>query len=444
MKNLHLTFDDRLEIEVGLKSGISLTTISKSLNKEYNTIKNEIINKREKIYPSAFNGKRNLCLYFHNKSCTISNLCRSSTCSKECMKCTSHYCNEICNNYVEYICENILKKTFCCNGCQQRKTCRHIKFIYTAKIAQQKYEEMLSGSRQGARITKEQLNYINTVVKKKIQQGQSVDVITHTDSNIEYSTSSLYRYIDNELVDIGNIDLRRKVSMKSRKKSEEYIIKDKSNKIDKLKSTRNYNCFIEMINKCPDYNIAEMDTVIGKKENNKVLLTLLFRKSNFMIAFILNSKSPNAVENKLREFKELIGAELFIYLLKILLTDNGTEFILIEEIEKVDINNKINLFFCDSGKSNQKGKIEKNHEELRKILPKGSNFDKLDQKTINVIISHVNSYPRKILNYKTPYDILKKELGNEKFKFLLEKLNYQIINCDDVVLTPTLLKRIKN
>lgn len=55
---------------------------------------------------------------------------------------------------------------------------------------------------------------------------------------------------------------------------------------------------------------------------------------------------------------------------------------MIEEIEMLENKKQINLFFCDSGKSNQNGKIEKNHVEIRKIFPKGTSFDNLKQKDI--------------------------------------------------------------
>ena len=40
----------------------------------------------------------------------------------------------------------------------------------------------------------------------------------------------------------------------------------------------------------PKMNIVEMDTVIGKRENSKCLLTLYIRKTHFMLIFLLNKK----------------------------------------------------------------------------------------------------------------------------------------------------------
>ena len=53
----------------------------------------------------------------------------------------------------------------------------------------------------------------------------------------------------------------------------------------------------------------------------------------------------------------------------------------------------------------KKGKCE-NHEEMRKVLPKGrTNFDALAKSDMAVLMSHVNSYARDSLNWAAPYTL---------------------------------------
>ena len=78
-----------------------------------------------------------------------------------------------------------------------------------------------------------------------------------------------------------------------------------------------------------------------------------------MIAILLDNKTASKVNKELNLLKKKLTTELFILLFRIMLTDNGVEFTMIEEIETLEGDNQINLFFCDPGKSNQKGKIEK-------------------------------------------------------------------------------------
>ncbi len=51
MKNSHMTYNDRLEIENGLKLGATFTDIAMVTDKTIGTIRNEILNHREKKYP---------------------------------------------------------------------------------------------------------------------------------------------------------------------------------------------------------------------------------------------------------------------------------------------------------------------------------------------------------------------------------------------------------
>ena len=408
MKNKHLSATDRKDIEAGLNKNKTLTEIANSIDKSYNTVKYEIINHREKKYPSNFNGNRNLCMYFKDRSCKIKGLCNIEPCDNLCRSCKRHFCNNICLNYKEYLCERLTKKPY-----------------------------------KGHRLTEEEIDYANTEIKRRIKNGQSLDAIVKTDDNIKKCTSSYYNYTNDGIFEFRNIDLVKKVSYKKRDKDkkEKDIPDEEKNKIQKLKVNRNYDCFVIFINKHKDYKITEMDTVIGKTTDKKVVLTLLFRKSNFMIAILLDNKTASKVNKELNLLKKKLTTELFILLFRIMLTDNGVEFTMIEEIETLEGDNQINLFFCDPGKSNQKGKIEKNHVELRKILPKGTTFNNLTQKDINLVMSHVNSYPRRLLNYKSPYEALIEEIGKEKADFIMNVLGYKVIDSKDIILSPKLLKK---
>ena len=62
------------------------------------------------------------------------------------------------------------------------------------------------------------------------------------------------------------------------------------------------------------------------------------------------------------------------------------------------------VFYCDAGKPYQKGAIEVNHELIRRVLPKKSGFDQLIQDDINRMMNHINSYKRKKLNNRSPYE----------------------------------------
>ena len=76
------------------------------------------------------------------------------------------------------------------------------------------------------------------------------------------------------------------------------------------------------------------------------------------------------------------------------------------------------MFYCNPYCSSQKPHIERFHLELRRILQKCVSFNALSQEQVNLIISHLSSYPRPSLDGKTPYDIFVEEFGDEGKLFL--------------------------
>lgn len=80
--------------------------------------------------------------------------------------------------------------------------------------------------------------------------------------------------------------------------------------------------------------------------------------------------------------------------------------------------------------------LKKNHEEIRKVLPKGTSFDNLTQEDINLMMNHINSYSRPNLNDKTPYDTFKFLFGEKAIK----KLGSTLIPSNEIHLKPSLFK----
>ena len=92
----------------------------------------------------------------------------------------------------------------------------------------------------------------------------------------------------------------------------------------------------------------------------------------------------------------------------------------------------------DRNAPQQKPHVERNHEEIRRVLVKGSSFDALTQGDVSLMLSHVNSAPRPSLDGKTPYDEFVSSYG-ERGREFLEKLGIRRVNAESVVLDPILL-----
>ena len=66
-----------------------------------------------------------------------------------------------------------------------------------------------------------------------------------------------------------------------------------------------------------------MDTVIGKFEDKKCILTLYFRNSKLMLMFLIDKYKPNSVSNVFKYLFKTIGVENFKKMFEVVLTDNG-------------------------------------------------------------------------------------------------------------------------
>ena len=69
------------------------------------------------------------------------------------------------------------------------------------------------------RLTEEQLKFVDELVTKQIKKGQPLThIYSEHEAELPISLRSLYNYIDNGWLHVRNIDLRRKVTSKPRKK----------------------------------------------------------------------------------------------------------------------------------------------------------------------------------------------------------------------------------
>lgn len=336
-------------------------------------------------------------------------------------------------------CPTLQKPPYVCNGCPDQGRCRSAKLLYDAAVADQEYRRTLSLQRANLKITKDQVAAINDVIAPlMVHKKHSVNqvYITHPEL-LPFSKSTFYRYVDIGLLNVGNLDLARKVRYKVKK---EYDYS--RSKIDHTyRLGRQYHDFQDYMELHPQASIVEMDTVIGTHggKGGKCMLTLLFRSFNLMLIYLLPYKRVQYVNETFRDLKKLLGDFEFSRLFEVILTDNGTEFSDPETIEFSLINGErlSSVFFCDPNASWQKGSIEKNHEYIRGYLPKGTSFAGLSQEDCTLLASHINSVPRKSLNNQSPYEAGEGFIGVDN----LNKLGIVRIPYDDINLNISLLHR---
>lgn len=431
MKNKHLTLDERIIIENQLNLKSSFKKIAKLINKDCSTISKEIRNNLEVKFNGAYGRSFNNCL--NRSSCTHKFICSncSESAGKLCRNCK--LCLTSCKDFIEEICPTTQKPPYVCNSCNKINSCTLKKNLYKASFAQRKYSTTIKDSRSGFIINSQEINYLNSILIPLIKiQNQSIHhVFINNKSKIMHSEKTIYNLIDAGILDVRNIDLPRKVRFKIKRKASKTYKVDKKCLLD-----RTYEDYIEFINHNPDTPVVEIDSVEGKK-GGKVLLTIHFVSSEFMLAFIRDRNDAQSVCDIFNELYNTLGKDLFKQLFKVILTDNGSEFSDPSSIElDKDGNTRTSIFYCHPSAPYEKGSCEVNHELFRKFFPKGESFDMLTQENVNLIMSHINSYARKKLNNKSPLLLFSSLYDNETLKLL----GIHEIPSNEITLSKSILK----
>jgi len=306
------------------------------------------------------------------------------------------------------------------------------KKYYLHRKAHEAYREMLVESRVGANITENELLALDEIVSPLVMRGQSIHhIVTHNPDQFEVSEKSIYRYVSGGLLKARNIDMPRVCRIKPRKS------KPVEHKVDSgCRIGRTYADFLSFV-ETSGASVVEMDSVIGRI-GGKVLLTMMFKSCDLMLAFIRDRNTSQSVIDVFNHIDETLGRETFSRLLTVCLADNGSEFSNPKALEYDEQgNSRTRLFYCDPFAAFQKPNVELNHEFIRKILPKGVSFDNLEQSDISLMMSHINSYSREKLNDKTPFDMFGFIYGYD----VLEKLGIYRIPANEILLKPSLLKK---
>ncbi len=133
-----------------------------------------------------------------------------------------------------------------------------------------------------------------------------------------------------------------------------------------------------------------------------------------------------------------LRCDIFMEIMPILLGDNGSEFSNPKAVEyDAQGNQRSHVFYCDASSPHQKGSAERNHELIRYVIPKGTPLESYTQEDISLMMSHINSYCRKSLGNKTPYEVMTYLYGNG----IPELFGIHKIKPNDVNLTTALLTK---
>lgn len=217
------------------------------------------------------------------------------------------------------------------------------------------------------------------------------------------STTTLYNWIDSGIMRTKNMDLLEKLSRKPRQKK-------RSAKANKRILGTSIDERPEEVESRNHFGHWEIDTVIGQKtKGDEVLLTLVERMTRFEVLLKLPDKTSEAVCLAVSQLRERCGDD-YTRLFKTVTADNGSEFASLQEA----LQETVAVYFTHPFASYERGTSENQHKFIRRFLPKGQKISEMSDQQILRIQQWMNRYPRKILDYQTPYDYFLKAFRQER------------------------------
>lgn len=417
----HLTIEQRHIIEHGVTNGSTKAAIAETLGKEKSTIGKEIKQHRTCTYRCPLPLE---CVVY--KTCTHNRECKLS-----------------CPDFKQFHCKRRDRSPGVCNGCNNYSRCRFTKFRYSASDAHAAYREQLHYSREGFNITQDEVVRIGNIIEPLLKKGQSLESILMNHPEIQLSVQTLYTYVESNLfksavINIGALDLRRQVSRKIPKsKRTQYKVRNDRSYLQ----GRTYKEFVSLVSSDEPYSIVEMDTVYNDVQNGPFIQTFLFVKYSFLFGVLHQQKTAEAMNMGVLLLEQILGPQLFQQHAQIILTDRGAEFVQLPQIETRNSGEKrCSFFYCDPMQSSQKPHVENKHEELRYILPKSLDLEKIglrSQEDLNWVMTQINSSPRKRLSGKSPLEVM--EFYHPDLVYKFNQFGITQLPKDEVVLTPAVL-----
>ena len=427
----HLTEQDRHMIANLLNAGLSPLAIAHKLKRAHSTITRELRKHRREDEENQKH-KKNFCnrrLICHKRS-----LCKipPGNCPGRCSQCKLIECRKYCDEYEEEVCTKLDRPPFVCNGCPDLKNCRKRKFFYLAVTAEKAYQDLLHECRKGIDVSEAEIRQYNELIRHGGHNGQSLHHIMSAHKDVfQKCSKSIYNYFNQGVFSLPRGEMPRMCMRKPRK------VEKIRHKVDpKCRSGRTLADYEKYCLEHPNLPTVQMDSVIGSV-GGKVLLTLQF-ECGMMLAWLRDTNNSQSVIDYFDMQERKFGPERFRRMFPIILTDNGPEFSNPTAIEISPITGKrrTRIFYCDPNASWQKGSIENNHTNLRRILVKGCSFTRLTQQDINLVLSHLNSYIRKSYDDTPAIDRFCALFGKD----CLVILNLTVIPPDDIIMDPKLLK----
>lgn len=265
--------------------------------------------------------------------------------------------------------------------------------VYSWDVAQRKHDENGKNKGRYAKINDapELRKYLETQIKKhKYSPEAALMKAKEEGLSVGITVKTLYNNIDNGEINVSRKDLLRKDGWKQDKTKPRKASNNlKGESIDKRP---------EEVKERGEYGHWEMDLILSCKGGKCALLTLTERKYREEIIIRLPDKTQRSVKRALDRLERRNGIK-FREKFKTITTDNGSEFLDFESLEKScrSKGKRFKMYFAHPYSSWERGSNENANGIIRRFFPKGTDFGRVSIAEIQAVQDWMNDYPRRIL-----------------------------------------------
>lgn len=284
---------------------------------------------------------------------------------------------------------------------------------YSPEIAEAKYQEGLAAKGAPLKIGSNfaVAEFIEALILEEHYSPAAVCAVLRYEERgaafgITFCRATLYKYIDdgNIFPRVTNKDLPEKGSRKreykqvrEKKQPRGRSIEERPPEIDTREEGGHW----------------EMDSVVGKKGTKARLLVMSERMSRNEIIIKVPDGTTASVVRALDRLERKYGAD-FKRIFKTITVDNGSEFADRDGIERSCRRKgaRTTLYFCHPYTSCERGTNENINRMIRRIFPKGTDFDKVRPAEVKAAETWLNNYPREILGYRSASSVFAEAVLN--------------------------------
>lgn len=263
--------------------------------------------------------------------------------------------------------------------------------IYRVAKAVQYTKARRSRSRRNQKFTGEQMKMVIDLMKKQFSPDQARAVLGR-DGLLKICNETIYAYIRRDRRQGGTLHKLLRLSGKLKRK--------RNNKPDsrgRLKDKRSIHDRPAGAEKRSRIGHWEIDTVMGVYGTKPCILTLVDRKTGYVVIGKLKDRTVASTNRRLLKLMGPLSDRF-----KTITADNGTEFHRYKAIEKAT---NVPFYFADPYHSWQRGSNENTNGLIRQYLPKGTSMETLTQRRRDEIAEKLNHRPRQRYGYRTPAEL---------------------------------------